>query len=70
MLGNSGAVHDPDDTSGSGVVFKLRLHAEAETEFFLAEVDAQISFVKGIDGKVTHLILHQNGREQKAEKIR
>lgn len=49
---------------------KVRLHPEAETEFFIGEVDAQISFVKGADGPVTHLILHQNGRDQKAVKIK
>jgi len=33
-------------------------------------VDAQISFVKDAGGTVTHLILHQNGRDQKATKIK
>lgn len=40
--------------------------AEAETEFFYKVVDAQLSFVKGEDGKVTALILHQNKMDQKA----
>jgi len=46
------------------------LHPEAETEFFLAEVDAQISFVKDAAGKVTHLILHQGGQNIKGDKIK
>lgn len=49
---------------------RLGLHPEAETEFFLAEVDAQISFVKDASGKVTHLVLHQAGMDQKADKIK
>ena len=42
---------------------KLELFPESETRFFLKEVDAQIEFVRGEGGKVTGLILHQNGRE-------
>src|SRR5262249_15050437 len=34
---------------------------ESETNFFYKFVDAQLTFVKGTDGKVTELILHQNG---------
>src|SRR5262249_7433977 len=34
---------------------------ESETNFFYKFVDAQLTFVKGRDGKVTGLILHQNG---------
>jgi hypothetical protein len=49
---------------------RLRLHPEAETEFFISEVDAQVSFVKDSTGKVGHLILHQGGRDQKAERIK
>jgi len=49
---------------------RVQLHPEAETKFFLAEVDAQVSFVKDGTGKVTQLTLHQGGRDQKTEKIR
>jgi CubicO group peptidase (beta-lactamase class C family) len=42
---------------------KLELFPESETRFFLKVVDAQIEFVRGVDGKVTGLILHQNGRD-------
>jgi CubicO group peptidase (beta-lactamase class C family) len=49
---------------------RIRLHPEAETEFFLAEVDAQISFVKDATGKLTHLVLHQGGRDIRGDKIK
>jgi CubicO group peptidase (beta-lactamase class C family) len=39
---------------------------ESETMFFLKVVDAQIEFVKDSSGAVTHLVLHQGGRDQKA----
>lgn len=42
---------------------KLEIFPESETRFFLKAVDAQIEFVRGADGKVTGLVLHQNGRE-------
>jgi uncharacterized protein YneR len=47
---------------------KVEVFPRTETEFFLKEVDAQITFVKGKDGKVTGLVLHQNGDHQ-AKKI-
>jgi CubicO group peptidase (beta-lactamase class C family) len=42
---------------------------ESETRFFYKVVDAQLSFVKDDHGKVTRLILHQNGVDQSANKI-
>ncbi|HVZ28813.1 MAG TPA: serine hydrolase [Asticcacaulis sp.] len=42
---------------------KVPIFAESETTFFAKVVNAQITFVKGPDGKVTSLILHQNGRD-------
>ena len=47
---------------------KFPLFAESETLFFLKVVDAQVEFVKNDKGEVTHLILHQGGRDQKAMK--
>jgi len=49
---------------------RVQLHPEAETEFFILEADAQISFVKDAAGKVTHLILHQAGQHIKGDKIK
>ena len=40
---------------------KIEMFAESPTEFFLKEVDAQITFEKDPAGKVTRLILHQGG---------
>jgi len=47
---------------------KLPLFAESETVFFLKVVDAQVEFVKNEKGEVTHLVLHQNGRDTKGVK--
>ena len=49
---------------------KLRLWAEAETEFYLKEVDAQLTFVRDSAGEVTSLVLHQNGQHPTGKKVR
>jgi CubicO group peptidase (beta-lactamase class C family) len=49
---------------------KLELFAETETDFFLKVVDAQITFVRDDKGQVTSLVLHQNGVNQLARKIK
>ena len=48
----------------------FRLFAEKEDFFFYKAVDAQVRFVKGADGKISHLILYQNGQEVKGQKIK
>lgn len=45
---------------------EVQIFPESDTQFFLKIVDAQISFVKDESGKVTKLILHQNGMDQSA----
>lgn len=45
---------------------KLPLFAESETMFFLKVVDAQVEFFRNEKGEVSHAVLHQGGREQKA----
>ena len=45
---------------------RFEIFAEKKDEFFLKVVDAQISFVRDEGGKVTALVLHQNGMDQKA----
>jgi CubicO group peptidase (beta-lactamase class C family) len=42
------------------------MFAESETRFFLKVVDAQLEVVKDAGGAVTHAVLHQNGRDQRA----
>jgi tetratricopeptide (TPR) repeat protein len=49
---------------------KAELYPTSETEFYLKIVDAQVTFVKSEQGVVTQLILHQNGRNMPAKKIR
>jgi tetratricopeptide (TPR) repeat protein len=48
---------------------KVPLLAESETKFFLKVVDAQVEFFKNEKGEVTHLMLHQNGRDTKGANI-
>jgi CubicO group peptidase (beta-lactamase class C family) len=45
---------------------KFPLFAQSESSFFLKVVDAQVDFVADDKGTVTHLILHQGGRDMKA----
>lgn len=47
----------------------VRVLARSKTEFFYTVVDAQITFVPGEDGKVTKLILHQNGLDLDAMRV-
>jgi CubicO group peptidase (beta-lactamase class C family) len=41
---------------------KLPIYAESPTEFFLRAADAQLTFTSDSTGRVTGLILHQNGQ--------
>lgn len=47
---------------------KLEIYPESETDFFYSVVDAQITFVKDENGKVVHLVLHQNGMDLQANR--
>ncbi len=47
---------------------KFQLFAESDAKFFLKVVDAKITFEKDDKGEVTHLVLHQNGANQKAKR--
>jgi hypothetical protein len=48
---------------------KLEVFAESETKFFLKVIDAQLTFAKSAEGKVTHVTLHQGGQDLKAPRI-
>ncbi|MBW4441549.1 MAG: serine hydrolase [Plectolyngbya sp. WJT66-NPBG17] len=48
----------------------VELFPELETNFFIKEVDAQITFVKDQQGQVNQLILHQSGQNIPAKRIR
>ena len=43
---------------------RITLYAQAEAVFFSKAVDLKMTFVKGDDGKVTHLVLNQGGDRQ------
>ena len=47
---------------------RFEVFPEAENAFFYKIVDAQLTFHKNGAGKIDHLILHQNGVDQKAPK--
>ena len=47
---------------------KVEVFPSSETEFFLKVVDAQITFVRGADGTVDQLVLHQGGRDTPAKR--
>ena len=49
---------------------KAELFAASETQFFLKTADADITFVKDEQGKVTHLTLRLFGQEFHAEKLK
>jgi len=49
---------------------KLEMFAETEIDFFLKAVDAQVTFVRDDKGQVIQLVLHQNGVNQPAKKLR
>jgi Domain of unknown function (DUF3471) len=49
---------------------KLEIFPESETVFFLSPAkDATITFVKDDLGKVTHIVVHREGRDTKAKRL-
>jgi CubicO group peptidase (beta-lactamase class C family) len=48
---------------------KLEMFPRSDREFFLKEVDAQLTFEAGADGKATQLTLHQNGSDYLAPRL-
>jgi hypothetical protein len=48
---------------------RFQAFPETEKDFFLKDVDAQITFVKDDNGQVTSLVLHQNGRDMPAKRL-
>jgi hypothetical protein len=48
---------------------KYPLFAESESRFFLKVADAQIEFVSDEDGKVTHIVMHDEGKEGRAKRL-
>jgi len=48
---------------------QFQIFPESETDFFFKVVDAQLTFVKNSDGKVSRLVIHQGGRDVPATKV-
>jgi D-alanyl-D-alanine-carboxypeptidase/D-alanyl-D-alanine-endopeptidase len=48
---------------------KFEIFAESEKAFFLKVVDAQVTFETATEGRATAVILHQNGRDQRAVRV-
>jgi hypothetical protein len=48
----------------------FRLWAETSLDFFLKEVDAQVTFIADVQGTITGLVLHQNGVNAPATKVK
>jgi hypothetical protein len=47
-----------------------QLWPESNTDFFVKEVDARVTFIRDASGKVSGLVLHQYGRDRPAKKTR
>ena len=48
---------------------KSEIFPEAENDYFMKDVDAQITFVTDSQGRATELILRQNGQDRHAKRI-
>lgn len=48
----------------------IEIYAESDTKFFVKVINAELTFQKDAEGKVTGLVLKQNGREMPAKKIK
>src|SRR5262249_40245180 len=49
---------------------RYQILPESEREFFFTAADAQLTFVERPDGATTQVISHQDGKEEKGEKIK
>jgi tetratricopeptide (TPR) repeat protein len=49
---------------------KFEIFPTSDYEYYLKVVNAQVSFVRDDSGKITELILHQNGRDISGKKIK
>lgn len=48
---------------------RLELFPEGERDYFLKILDVQVTFVTDDSGMATELVLHQNGRDQRAKRV-
>lgn len=47
---------------------KFAIFAQTESQFFAKDPDAQIEFFKNANGEVSHLVIHELGRDRKANR--
>jgi hypothetical protein len=47
----------------------FRIWPETETDFFVKELDVQISFTKDASGAISGLVVHQNGEDRAARRL-
>jgi Uncharacterized protein conserved in bacteria len=47
----------------------FRVWPETETDFFVKEVDVQITFTKDANGAISGLVVHQNGEDRAARRL-
>jgi hypothetical protein len=47
-----------------------RIYPESPTRFFWKGVDARVDFVRGAENRVVKLVLHQNGKDLTAWRLR
>lgn len=52
-----------------GGQYALPIFAEAENKFFPTAVDAEMEFIKDSNGKITSLVLHQNGHDTSMNRL-
>jgi len=52
--------------TGQGMI---EVFPESDARFFATVVEAAVSFHRGEDGKVSHLVLHQGGADQEAARL-
>jgi hypothetical protein len=62
----NGALFITPNTGGPTV----RLWPESNADFFVQEVDAQVTFTRDASGRVRGFVLHQYGRERPATKVK
>lgn len=62
-------VEDDRLTGEAPGIPKFSMPARSQTKFFIPPASAEIEFVSGDDGVVSHAFLLQNGRQQRVQRI-
>lgn len=59
--------HMITQATGQGMI---EIYPESQTKFFTKTIDADITFVTGDQGRATSLVLHQNGADHTAPRVK